>query len=105
MQQRPSNSLNSEPVVTGTPTPENLLNLSLAHYQVFQYRECIDAALQALKLRPDYAAAYDNISAAYNALGNFAEGKKAAEHALRIEPDNQLAKNNLACSIRELAKK
>jgi Flp pilus assembly protein TadD len=77
-------------------TPEGWLSLSLAEYQAGRYQGCIDASLQALKLRPDYAEAYNNICAAENARGRFAEAAAACERALAIKADYPLARNNLA---------
>ena len=77
------------------PTPENYLSLSLTYYQNKDYQKCIDAANEALKLKPDYVEAYNNICSAENMLGNYDEGIKAGLQALKINPDYQLAKNNL----------
>jgi len=77
-------------------TPENLLDLSLRYYEAGQFTKCIDAALEALKLKPDYGPAYINICAAYNALKQWDRAIEAGEKAVRLNPNNQLAKNNLA---------
>jgi protein O-mannosyl-transferase len=84
-------------------TPQHLLDQSLAYYQAGRYQECIDAARQALKLRPNFAEAYNNIGAAYASLGKWDEAILAAREAIRLKPDFQLAKNNLAWA--ESAKK
>jgi len=76
-------------------TPENYLTLSLKYYEAKQYEKCIEAAREALKLRPDYALAYNNICAAYNNLGKYDEGIKACQEALVLDPRLNLAKNNL----------
>jgi protein O-mannosyl-transferase len=95
----------------GTPpapaanTPEYFLNQSLAHYQAHRNQECIDAARQALKLRPDYADAYNNIAAAYASMGRWDDAIQNAQQALRIRPDYQLAKNNLAWAESEKKKR
>jgi Flp pilus assembly protein TadD len=93
--------------VTSTPpatptTPEGWLSLSLAEYQAGRYQGCIDASLQALELRPDYAEAYNNICAAENARGRFAEAADACERALALKPDYPLARNNLAVATAHL---
>jgi protein O-mannosyl-transferase len=80
------------------PTPENYLNLSLEFYLAEKYDKSIEAAKEALKLKPDYADAYNNICSAYNMLGEYAEAEKACKKALEIKPDYELAKNNLAQS-------
>ena len=77
-------------------TPEMYLNLSLQNYNNQRYAEAIAAAEQALKLRPGYAAAYNNICAAYNQLGQYVRAVAAGEQALRYQADFPLASNNLA---------
>jgi tetratricopeptide (TPR) repeat protein len=88
-----------------TNTAGDFLELSLQYYQAGQYRECIEAGQQALKIDPKFAAAYNNIGSAYNMLGDFEEGKKALEQAVSLDPNSQLAKNNLAWAEAELKKK
>jgi len=77
-------------------TPEDYLNLSLSYHRSGKYQECIQAARQALRLRPDYAEAYNNIAAAYEELHMWDEAIEAARQALKLKPDFQLARNNLA---------
>jgi protein O-mannosyl-transferase len=83
------------------PTPEHYLNLSLLYYQAGRYQDCIDSARKALKLKPDYAEAYNNIAAAKQALRKWDEAIEAAQHALKLKPDFTLAKNNLAWSLQQ----
>jgi tetratricopeptide (TPR) repeat protein len=80
-------------------TPENFLALSLRYYEAGQYQKSLEAAQESLKLKPDYALAYNNICAAYNNLGDYDAGIKACQEALRIDPGFQLAKNNLAWAL------
>jgi|AntAceMinimDraft_17_1070374.scaffolds.fasta_scaffold06633_2 tetratricopeptide (TPR) repeat protein len=82
-------------IVKNNPTPENFLELSLSYYNAKMYHKCIEACNKALKLKPDYASAYNNICSAYNMLGKYDQAIKACEKALKIKPDFQLAKNNL----------
>lgn len=77
-------------------TPEEWVNLSLLDYQASQYQKSIEDARAALRLRPDYAEAYNNIAAACSALKQWDQAIDAAQHAIRLKPDFQLAKNNLA---------
>jgi tetratricopeptide (TPR) repeat protein len=86
-----------------TQTPESYLTLSLQLYQEQRYAEAIDACQAALKLRPDYAEAWNNICATYNKLGRYEEAAAACEQALRYKPDWQLARNNLQYA-RDMAK-
>lgn len=86
-------------------TPESYLELSLAHFQAGRYMDCVGAAQEAVKLRPNYAEAYNNIAAGYNALQMWDEGIQAASEAVRLKPDWDLAKNNLAHARRQKAVK
>jgi len=76
-------------------SPEMYLNRSLQYYNDQRYAEAIVAAEQALKLRPDYAAAYNNICAAYNQLGQYVKAVAAGEQALRCQANFPMASNNL----------
>ncbi len=80
-------------------SPEEWLSQSLTLYQQGKYADCIQAAREALKLRPNYALAWNNIAASYNQMGNWDDGIKAAREAIRLDPTFQIAKNNLAWAI------
>jgi protein O-mannosyl-transferase len=80
-------------------TPENLLALSLAYHQARRYEDCIQAARDALRLRPNYAEAYNNIAAGYQSMGRWDEAIAAAQEAIRLKPDFQLARNNLTYAL------
>jgi tetratricopeptide (TPR) repeat protein len=67
----------------------------LRDYEAGQFQESIVHARGALKLRPDYPEAYNNIAAANASLGRWNEAIAAADMALSLKPDFQLAKNNL----------
>lgn len=84
-------------------TPEGYLSLSLKYYYRGSYEDCIKACLLALKLKPDYAPAYNNICTAYNKMGRFEEGIRACEKALEIQPDFPLAKGNLDWAKKNLS--
>ena len=87
------------------PNPGSLLDLSLLYYRQGRFRDCIDAAQRALRIRPDFAEAYNNIAAAYQAMGQWHQAILAANQALRLRPDFQLARNNLAWSQSRLLRK
>lgn len=78
------------------PSAESYLDQSFRYYQDGRFGDSVAAARAALKLRPNYAAAWNNIAAAYNAVGFWEDGISAAQEALRLQPDYELAKNNLA---------
>jgi tetratricopeptide (TPR) repeat protein len=88
----------AEKLAESQPTADHYLNLSLLYHQAGRYQECIEAARKALKLKPDFAEAYNNIAAANEAMHKWDDAIAAAQHALRINPNFQLAKNNLAYS-------
>ena len=75
---------------------EVLLEQSLADYRAGRYAACIAAAKQAVKLRPDFAEAWNNIAAGHNSLQQWDQAITAAEQAVRLNPAFQLAVNNLA---------
>jgi tetratricopeptide (TPR) repeat protein len=78
-----------------SPTPGNLLSLSLQYYQCGQFENSLQAAQDALRLRPGYAEAYNNVAADCLSLGRWDEAIAAAREALRLQPDFPLALNNL----------
>ena len=77
-------------------TAEDWLNLSLHDNQAGLFQKSIQDAREALKLRPDYAEAYNNIAAGYEGLHDWDRAIEAARKAVSLKPDFQLAKNNLA---------
>jgi tetratricopeptide (TPR) repeat protein len=91
----------AEAAVKRAPTPENYIDLSQAYHHAGRYRDCIRAAEEAIKLRPKYAIAYNNIAAAHEDLHEWDEAIAAASEAVRLQPDFALAKNNLAYSLQQ----
>ena len=82
--------------VKAPSTPEDFLSASLRYHQAGQYNESIEAARAALRLRPGYAEAYNNLAAAYESMEKWDEAIAAASEAVRLKPDFELARNNLA---------
>lgn len=82
-------------------SPEAFMEMSLAHFRAGRYMDCVRAAEKALQLRPNYAEAYNNIAAGYNALKMWDKGIAAAREAVRLKPDWELARNNLAHAMRQ----
>jgi tetratricopeptide (TPR) repeat protein len=76
-------------------TAADYLNLSMDYYNQQQYNKCIEACLNAIKLKPDYADAYNNMGAAYNQLQQWERSIEACTKALQIDPHHQLAAGNL----------
>jgi len=77
-------------------TAEDWLNASLNDNRAGLYEKSIEDARQALRLKPDFAEAYNNIAAACEELHQWDQAIAAAQAALRLKPDFQLARNNLA---------
>jgi tetratricopeptide (TPR) repeat protein len=78
-----------------------LLAESFERYRAGDHAGCIEASEMALALRADYAPAYNNICAAYNALGQWDAGAASCSRALEIDPGFTLARNNLAWAMAE----
>ncbi len=77
------------------PTPDSLLALSLQYDRMGRYTDSIAVCREALALRSNFPAAWNNIGSALNQLGRFSEAADALEEALRLKPDFVLARNNL----------
>lgn len=72
------------------------LNLSLAQYRQGQYAQSLESAQRALVFDPKMAEAYNNIGAAYGAMGRWDDAVANEIKALQINPELDIAKNNLA---------
>jgi tetratricopeptide (TPR) repeat protein len=81
--------------------PEHWLNLSVLQFRKGDYKDAIESSRQALRVRPDYAAAYNNICAAENARGAYIAAADACRRAVALQPDFTLARNNLAFAVSE----
>src|SRR5580658_5464330 len=89
---------------TDPHSADQQLNRSLQAYQAGKYQEAILDAQAALKARPNFALAYNNLAVSYLQLKMYPEAIQNAEQAIRLQPNLQLAKNNLAWIEREVAK-
>ncbi len=85
----------AEAAVKQSASPENYLNLSLAYSRARRFPESLAAAKNAVRLRPDYAEAFNNEAAAYEDLHQWDDAIAAAREALRLKPGFTLARNNL----------
>jgi tetratricopeptide (TPR) repeat protein len=84
------------PRAASAPTAEAYLNQSLADYQEKRFVEAVNAAQEAIRMKPGLAEAWNNLGAAFAELGRWDEAVSAEHNALRLKPDFQLARNNLA---------
>src|ERR1019366_4654977 len=80
----------------GIPTAEGYLEQSFLLYRAGKFADSIGAAREALKLRPNYAEAWNNIAAAYNSMSDWDQAIASGVEAVALDPSNQLARNNLA---------
>lgn len=87
-------------IIENNPTAENYLNLSLEYYNLGEYMKCVEACNEALKIKPNYDLAYNNMCSAYNMLKMWDEAIAAGTKAVELKPDNQLFKNNLNVAIK-----
>jgi tetratricopeptide (TPR) repeat protein len=78
------------------PSAESYVGDSYRDFQAGRFADSVTAARAALRLRPDYALAWNNIAAAYIALNLWDDAIRAAEESIRLDPDLELARNNLA---------
>jgi tetratricopeptide (TPR) repeat protein len=93
----------------------NLL-ASAEHYVVERYNlgnwlmqlnrvpEAIDVFRGVVRLRPDYAEAYDNLGSALLQTGRTEEARENFESALTYNPDSPEARNNLANALVRLGR-
>jgi Tfp pilus assembly protein PilF len=58
------------------------------------WREAIYRWERAVELDPSYAAAYNNLAIAYEAMGDAAKAKAAYEKALALSPKSTLIRQN-----------
>lgn len=79
------------------PTDPDLLNV----YGYYQYRlgatrDAEMAFAAALKARPRFAVAWNNLGALYLGLDRYAEAEKCFRAAIKVDPDHSKARYNLA---------
>jgi Flp pilus assembly protein TadD len=87
----------------GSTPADGVLLLSLQHALAHRYRECVDAARQAIQLNPAMAEAYNNLGYCTASLDNLDDGIANLREALRIRPDFALASNNLSWALAKKA--
>ena len=87
------------PQAPANMTAEDWLNVSLRDNKSGQYEKSIQDAQTAIRLRPGYAEAYNNIAANYASMGKWDRAIESARTAINLKPDFQLAKNNLAWAL------
>ena len=82
------------------PSVDRYLKLSMLYCDQGRYTDCIEAARQALKVKPDTAEAYGNIATAYHMMGNHLDDTIAAlQEEVRLNPELPSAKSNLEIEL------
>ena len=84
--------------------PEWFVNLGVICDEQEKPREAIEAYQQALKLRPEFAEAHNNLGNAHQALGEVDEAMAAYRRALAIAPGYAQALNHLANVCKEIGR-
>jgi Flp pilus assembly protein TadD len=54
---------------------------------------------EALRLKPDYAEAHNNLGIAFYQQGHIREAVRQFQEALRLKPDYLEARSNLDCAL------
>jgi Flp pilus assembly protein TadD len=76
--------------------PEILTELAITHGRSGREEQAQSLLIQVVELRPQDAAAHNNLGFNYLLRTNYAEAIKTFTAALAIEPDNHRVQNNLA---------
>ena len=84
------------------PNSVNLYNIAGAsNAGLMQFDAAIDSYKQALKIKPDYAEAYYNMSVALNDKGDPEAAIDSYKQALKIKPDYAEAYNNIGNVLKD----
>lgn len=86
-------SLNS--VVKKSPTLNNWITLTLAWYNVNNFKICSTVAEETVQRFPQSELAWNNLCAVYNQLKDWDKAIIAGKKAVELKPGWDLAKNNL----------
>jgi tetratricopeptide (TPR) repeat protein len=83
-------------------TAEQFVAAGNKHAAAKQYDQAVDAYRQALKLKPDLAAAHHGLGSVYVNMGRNAEALEHLRAAARLDPENPLAHLNLGINLANL---
>lgn len=81
------------------PSADNYINLSVEHHKAGNYILSIQSAEEALKLKPGFDLAYNNISAIYNILKQWDMAIEAATKGLNSNPGNAQLQEKLEYAL------
>ena len=76
----------------------------VAYDDAGKYKEAVESYKQAIRLKPDFAAAFLNIGFAYYKLGRYQEAVEADVEAIRIDPNFATAHYNLGNDYQKLGR-
>lgn len=85
-----------------TPGEWNLVGMGLALQD--RWPEAVEAFRQAVRLRPDFVEAHNNLGFALATLGKSPEAIKAYQQAIKIKPDYATAHYNLGFTYEAVGK-
>lgn len=83
-------------IQSGFETPESLVARGVAYRAAGDTARAMADYDEAIRLKPDYAPAFNYRGNAYVAMGEDARGLKDLDEALRLKPDYHVALNNRA---------
>ena len=86
-----------------SPTAEHYLDLCWRYEQNWRYKDSLAACENALKLRADYAAAYDQMAVGQQDLAQWEQAAAAARRALALNAALPRASAILERASREMA--
>lgn len=84
------------------PTAEQYVEEGDRYAQAKQYDKAVEAYKQALKLRPELAAAHHGLGSAYVNMGRVADALDPLRTAVRLDPENAVAHLNLGITLAAL---
>jgi tetratricopeptide (TPR) repeat protein len=85
-----------------TKSAEYWLYLGYYYYESGKYKEAIEACKKAIRIKPDYAIAYEGLGLTYSKLAMHREEIEAFKQAIKIKPDYEEAHYNLGVTYGNL---
>ena len=80
-------------------TAEQHVEAGRRYAQARQYDRAVEAFKAALKLKPELAAAYHGLGAAYMSMGRHPDALEPLRTGVRLEPDDLIARLNLGLTL------
>ena len=73
-------------IYAGKPTARTFVQIGLTNYENAEYSEAIDEFKQAIKLKPNYAAAHYYLGNAYFGLRRYDEALNSYKKSAQLDP-------------------